>query len=352
MIENIEFIIDHISGLWTLPWILVGFIVTIILSKLIGEVVINKIMKKLGLILLYFFVPFLLFRIFLSVNLGIEQIEFIIVTTLVLIFMYILAYVFAKLKAEKLKLKGKDKHKFIKTVFTNQGRSSAFIGGALLTSPWKVEAAIFIALVGIALFAVVPAILSYWHKKETKKTDENIHALPWYLKIYPWYLICFVIAAVVLHGPMQVNIVWQDSLGGILFKLFTAITIPAALYYVGSGIHPQDLKKEEMKKLFTLKKKNNVKDHWPWVRSIFLLTVIITPLILTIFFGLIYSLGFISASWFAVIVINSFLPITSTNMFLVPYDIEKKSTALSITWSTIVCVPIIVFLIYLFYAIL
>ena len=348
MIEFFSQIIDKISGLWTLPWILVGFIVTIIFNHLIGSDIVNKIMKKLGLVLLYFFVPFLLFRIFLGVDLGFEQIEFIIVTILVLIFMYILAYIFAEIKAEKLDLKPKDKHKFIKTVFTNQGRSSAFIGGALLTSPWKVEAAIFIALVGIALFAVVPAILSYMYKKETHKSDEKIHALPWYLKIYPWYLICFVIAAVVLHGPMKVNIIWEDSLGGILFKLFTAITIPAALYYVGSGIHPKDLKKEEMKKLFTIKKNVETKDHWPWVRNIFLLTVIITPLILSVFFGLIYTMGFISSAWFAVIVINSFLPITSTNMFLIPYDIDKKSTALSITWSTIVCVPIIVFLIYIF----
>ena len=348
MIENIQFIIEHISGLWTLPWILVGFILTIILSKLIGQEQINKIMKKLGLVLLYFFVPFLLFRIFLSVNIGLEQIEFIIVTTLVLIFMYVLAFAFAKIKAEQLKLKGKDKHKFIKTVFTNQGRSSAFIGGALLTSPWKVEAAIFIALVGIALFAVVPAILSYWYKKESKKSDEKIQTLPWFLKIYPWYLLCFVIAAIVLHGPMQITVKWDESIGGILFKLFTAITIPAALYYVGSGIHPNDLKKNEMKKLFSLKKNKNTKDHWPWVRNIFLLTVIITPLILTAFFGLIYALGYITSAWFAVIAINSFLPITSTNMFLVPYDIDKKSTALSVTWSTIVCVPIIVFLIYIF----
>ena len=65
---------------------------------------------------------------------------------------------------------------------------------------WFVEAAIFIALVGIALFAVIPYILAHMHKKESSKSDEHIHALPWYLRLYPWYLILFVIAAVGLHG--------------------------------------------------------------------------------------------------------------------------------------------------------
>jgi hypothetical protein len=56
----------------------------------------------------------------------------------------------------------------------------------------------------------------------------------------------------------------------------------------------------------------------------------------------------IPAAWFAVAVINSVLPITSTNMFLIPYGIDKKSTAHVITWSTIICVPLTVILISLF----
>jgi len=347
MIDILNDILSYISGLYTLPWILVGFIVTTVLARAIGREKIDKIMKKIGLILLFFFVPFLLFRIFLGVTFGSRQIEFMFVTVIILFFMYILAYVFAKIKAEKQSLKESDKRQFIKTVLTNQGRSSAFIGGALLASPWKVEAAIFIALVGIALFAVIPYILAYMHKKETHKSDEHIQALPWYLKLYPWYLISFVIAAVVLHGPMEINVNVESS-EWIIFKFFTATTIPAALYYVGAGIHPRDLKKSEMKKLFTLKHKDKAKDHWPCVRSIFLLTVIITPLILSMFFGLLFILGLISTAWLAVIVINSFLPITSTNMFLVSYGIDKKVTALSVTWTTIVCVPIIVLLIYVF----
>jgi len=347
MIEILQDIIPYISGLYTLPWILVGFLVTILLSQLFGQKKIDTMMKKIGLVLLYFFVPFLLFRIFLKVDFGTEQLGFAVVTAIVIFFMYLLAYIFARYKVEKLGIKETDRGQFIKTVLTNQGRSSAFIGGALLASPWKVEAAIFIALVGIALFAVVPYLLSYMHRKESHKSDEHIHALPWYLILYPWYLISFVIAAVVLHGPMNVVVDW-DSSPIVAFTFFTALTIPAALYYVGTGIHPRDLKIKEIKKLFSLKHIDNKKDHWPWVRNTFLLTVIITPLLITISFLILLIFNSIPTSWFAVIVINAFLPITSTNIFLVPYGIDKKATVLSVTWTTIICVPIIVVLISIF----
>jgi len=135
---------------------------------------------------------------------------------------------------------------------------------------------------------------------------------------------------------------------GIGFKFFTAITIPAALYYVGAGIHPHDLKIAELKKLFRLKPKKNTKDHWPWVRTIFFITTVITPIITTIIFIPLLIFDFIPKEWFAVFIINSILPITSTNMFLVPYGIDKKVTALSVTWTTIICVPIVVLLISFF----
>ncbi|GAH85021.1 unnamed protein product, partial [marine sediment metagenome] len=241
MIDILNNILPYISGLYTLPWILVGLIVTVLIAKITGREKIDRVMKKIGLILLYFFVPLLLFRIFLKVDFGTEQFAFVIVTSIILIFMYILAYVFAKYKAEKYGLKKSDKQLFIKTILTNQGRSSAFIGGALLAiKAWEVPAAIFIALVGIALFFFVPFILSYMHKKETHKSDEHIIALPWYLRLYPWYLLSFVIAAIVLHGPMGVNVNWGNS-EGVVFTFYTALTIPAALYYVGAGIHPRDL---------------------------------------------------------------------------------------------------------------
>ena len=69
MIETLNVIYNYITGLWTLPWILVGFLVTLALSRMFNEDKVNKAMKKIGLILLYVFVPLLLFRIFLDTGL-------------------------------------------------------------------------------------------------------------------------------------------------------------------------------------------------------------------------------------------------------------------------------------------
>ena len=89
MIDILSDILPYISGLYRLPWILVGFIVTIFLSKIIGREKIDNIMKKIGLILLYFFIPVLVFRIFLNTNFGQRQIEFAIIVSLIILFMYI-----------------------------------------------------------------------------------------------------------------------------------------------------------------------------------------------------------------------------------------------------------------------
>jgi len=350
MIETLNTILPYISGLYTLPWILVGFIVTLMLSRFFGESKIEKLMKKIGLILLYVFVPLLLFRIFLSVDFGETEVMFSIICFALLGFMYVLAYLFAKFKANKMDLKGVTRRHFVKTVLTNQGRSSAFIGGAMLAiSEWRVPAAIYMSIGAIFLFAIIPYILSYLHNKDIKDRKKlektfKIHALPWYLRMFPWYLLSFAAAAILFHGTTGVYLEDFGS-AGIGFKFFTALTIPAALYYVGAGIHPHDLKINEMKKLFGLSPNKKTKDHWPWVRNIFFLTTIITPLLTSIIFCFLLVLNFIPTEWFAVVVINSVLPITSTNMFLVPYGIDKKVTALSVTWTTIICVPIVVFLI-------
>lgn len=350
MIDILKDILPYISGLYTLPWILVGFIVTLLLAKITGRERIDKIMKKIGLILLYFFIPVLVFRIFINTDFGQKQIEFAIVVSVIVFLMYLFAFVFARYKANSWGLKGSKKRLFIKTVLTNQGRSSAFIGGALLTSPWYIEAAIYIALVGVALFAVIPYILSYWHKKEIKDSEkvEHVKALPWFLKLYPWYLLAWVIAAVGIHAVTGITTKDFGTNLEIIVIFYSAITIPAALYYVGAGIHPRDLKKSELKKLFGLDKSNETGDHWAWVRSIFILTAIITPILTALVFAPLFVFGLIPSAWLAVIIINSVLPITSTNMFLLPYGIDKKSTAHAITWTTIVCVPIVVLLITIF----
>ena len=109
-----------------------------------------------------------------------------------------------------------------------------------------------------------------------------------------------------------------------------------------------DLKKSEIMKLLGWVKNNSLGDHWDWVRNIFILIVIITPILTAIIFTPLFISGLLSNAMFAVIIINSFLPITSTNMFLLQYGIDKKSTVHSVTWTTIVCVPIIVLLITVF----
>ena len=306
-------------------------------------------MKKIGLIILYFFVPLLIFRIFLNTTFGSEEIKFSIIVTIIIFIMYITAFMYAIFQIKKQKMKGKKRNLYLKTLLTNQGRSSAFIGGAMLAiKQWALPAAIFMAIVGIALFAVIPAILSYMHKKETKnEKTETKNPLPWFLKIYPWYLIAFVVTAITIHGYTGIT---TEDFGdfGLILKFYTAITIPAALYYVGAGIHPTDLKKSELKKLIGIDKKNVDSDHWQWVRNAFVLTVIITPLIIVAVFTPLLLLGTISEAWYPVIIINAVLPVTSTNMFLLPYGIDKKTTAHIVTWTTLICVPIVVFLIYFF----
>ena len=127
MIDILKDILPYISGLYTLPWILVGFAVTIILAKIVGREKIDNIMKKIGLILLYFFIPLLVFRIFLDLFEP-SQVTFVIVIFIVLFLMYIITYFYAKYIVVKKNYKDTKRALFIKTVITNQGRSSAFIG--------------------------------------------------------------------------------------------------------------------------------------------------------------------------------------------------------------------------------
>jgi hypothetical protein len=346
MIEVLDIAFESISGLYTLPWILVGFIATNILVKIFGEITLNNIMKKIGMIILYLFVPLLLFRIFLGVDFQQDEIAFTAICFILFSFMYLLAYIYAKSQITKQQISGKNISIFLKTLLTNQGRSSAFIGGAMLAIPqWSIYAALYMSIGAIFLFAVIPYTLLHLHKKDIKKEKASIKidALPGYLKIYPWYLLTFAIAAITLHSVTGITIQNLGTNGSILFRFFTQLTIPIALYYVGAGIHPKDLKYDELKKIF-LTNQNN-KDHWLWIQKILFLTVILTPL-LTIFIFLIpLTFGLIHQTWFSVIIINSILPITSTNMFLIPYGIDKKVTAHAVTWTTLICTPIVVGLI-------
>jgi uncharacterized membrane protein len=96
MINILENILPYISGIYTLPWILFGFIITILIAKKTVRENIDKIMGKIGLILLYFFVPLILFRIFLNTTFGIHEIKFSIIISIIILYMCIIAYFFAK----------------------------------------------------------------------------------------------------------------------------------------------------------------------------------------------------------------------------------------------------------------
>ena len=344
MIDTINTILPFITGLWTLPWILIGYLITFILSKLFGLDKVDFIMKKIGLVILYVFIPLLLFRIFLNVDFGYDEINFSIICFLIIGFTYIISYFYGKNKINKMDIEEEKKSIYIKTLITNQGRSSAFVGGAMLAvSAWQIPAAIYMSIGAIFLFAILPYILSYLYKKETKT---KINALPWYLKLFPWYLLFFAILSITIHRTTGIYLLDLGDFG-ILFKFFTALTIPAALYCVGAGINPNDLKKSEIKQLFRIKN-NKKQNHWIIVKNILFLNIIIIPLFTFIIFIILFYLNLISNEWFSVVIINSILPITSTNMFLIPYGIDKRVTALTVSWSTIFCIPIVVFLITIF----
>jgi hypothetical protein len=348
MFEVLESILPYITGLWTLPWIGVGFIVTLILSRLYDPIKIDNVMKKIGLMILYIFVPLLLFRIFIGVDFHEDEIYFSIVCVLIFTMMYLIAYFFARYKIHSEHISGEKSPIFLKTMLTNQGRSSAFIGGSMLAiAEWSVYAAIYMSIGAIFLFALIPYLLAYLHKKESKGDCEKIQALPWYLRLFPWYLISFALTAVILHISIGFNL---ESFGEykVPFNFITSLTIPAALYYVGAGIHPRDLHINEMKRIFTTKTNKSIYSNWTGIRAIIFLTIFLTPIITLLIFGLLLGLSIITTAWFSVIIINSILPITSTNMFLLPYGIDKKITALSVTWTTLICVPIVVTLIFLF----
>ncbi len=316
-----------------------GFFVNIILSRIFGERRINEIMRKIGIGILFIFIPILQFKLFLNVDFGSEEINFAFISFANMAFLYLIAYVFAIKRITKSYPK-EEKNYYLKTVIVNQGRSAAFVGGAILAiEEWAIFAAIYISLLGIFLFAIVPHVLSSIHKKEVKEDKKGKNPLPFFLRLYPWYLLAFPVSAIIIHKYTGITTSSYDW--GTILNFFASLTIPIALYYVGSSIKIKDIKIDELKKLFFGKDEG----HGKWVRDILILTMIITPAIISSIFGVLLFLKLIPSEWFVVMILNSILPITSTNMFLVPYGINKKVTALSVTWTTIFAIPVFVFLI-------
>lgn len=343
ILEMLNDIIPYISGLWTLPWIAVGFVVTLILSKIYGEEKVTRGMKTIGLILLFIFIPILIFKLFLNIDFRVEEIDFVIVSCITISLLYALAYVFAKNRAKRISSEREVRIHFIKTVVVNQGRSAAFFGSAILAiDELKIFAAIYLTLLGIFLFSAVPYLLSVMHQRKTISDGRRTNPLPLFLRIYPWYLLLFPVSAVFIHSHTGITTASYEW--GTILNFLGAATIPAALYYVGAGIHIDDIRKDELKKLFFGKDKGALQ----WVRHILLLTMVVTPLAVAGGCGVLLFLNLIPAPWAAVLVINAILPITSTNMFLVPYGIDRKVTALSVTWTTFFSIPIFVLLLYVF----
>ncbi|KAL0248021.1 hypothetical protein GEMRC1_003260 [Eukaryota sp. GEM-RC1] len=145
-------IVPYISGLWALPWIVLGFFVNHFLVKTFTADSVGRRMKLFGRILLFVFIPLLIFRLFLNVEFGLSELSFSVISMLVTSILYTVSYILSSKQSNKLSLSTSDSSLFIKSCFTNQGRSSAFIGGALLAvEPWSIPAALFIALYGVFL---------------------------------------------------------------------------------------------------------------------------------------------------------------------------------------------------------
>ncbi|MFO8132576.1 MAG: hypothetical protein R6U10_01395 [Thermoplasmatota archaeon] len=337
--DILQAITPYISGLYTLPWIAVGFIGNLLLSRLFGETRVTAAMKKIGLVLLFVFIPILLFKLFLNIDFRAQELDFALLALAFMAFLYLLAYIYARRQAPRFTDSSSERVHFLKTVIVNQGRSAAFFGSAILAiDGLRIPAAIYITLLGIYLFAIVPYLLARLHGREAAACETK-NPLPRFLRVFPWYLAAFPIAATVIHAQTGVTTATYEW--GVLLDFAAALTIPAALYYVGSGIKLADVTPDKLRQLFFGHTGELAK-----VRMLLVLTMVITPVVVAVLFGSLWMLGLLPAAWFAVLLLNAVLPITSTNMFLVPYGINRKVTALSVTWSTLFSLPLFVVLLY------
>ncbi len=337
--DVLEAVIPYISGLYTLPWIAVGFVGNLLLSRIFGEERVAATMKKIGLVLLFVFIPILLFKLFLNIDFRAKELDFAVLALAAMAFLYLIAYLYARRQAPRFTDGGGERLHFMKTTIVNQGRSAAFFGSAILAiEELRIPAGIYITLLGIYLFAIVPYLLAHLHGREAA-ASETKNPLPRFLRIFPWYLAAFPIAATVFHA--QTGVTTSTYEWGVLLDFAAAITIPAALYYVGSSIKLSDVTPEKLRQLFFVRAGELAK-----VRMLLLLTLVVTPAVVAVLFGSLWLLGLIPAAWLAVLLLNAVLPITSTNMFLAPYGINEKVTALSVTWSTLFSLPLFVALYY------
>ncbi len=194
MIALLQSIIPKISGLYTLPWIVVGFIVTNLLAYYHTQDKVNLYLRKVALVLLYVFVPLLVFRIFLDTGIGLYELEFVSIVISSITFMYLLALALCPVSnptpkpcwREKIKLPENCDHQ-------NQGRLCFcgwnYVSGAKLGS----FGGDFYGSLRYCPICNNPIHLHVMHDREHKERDRLI-TLPWFLRVYPYYFILYVVA--------------------------------------------------------------------------------------------------------------------------------------------------------------
>ncbi|KAL0225677.1 hypothetical protein P9112_013001 [Eukaryota sp. TZLM1-RC] len=354
-------ILPYISGVAALPWIIIGFIVNSILCYCLNPSSVIKAMKAFGKVLLFVFIPLLQFRIFLSIPFGLSEISFSITAVAVMLLLYLVSYYSSKLRSRSLKLCIMENQEFLKTCLTNQGRSSAFIGGSLLSiAAWEIQASLYMALYGVFLFVLIPIALSRMSKKDVLPKElqdmsspadvdlESNHTpvkptspIPLYLQIFPVFLLVTIAIAIILNRMFDIT---MESLGkpGEYIHLVSAFTVPLGLYYAGSGVKAEDLKWMNISQVFSTQSQSLALRSTSFTLFI---NLVISPLIIGSIFGVLTLFKIIDTSWFSVIFINTILPTTPTNIFLEEFGINKKATALTVSTSTALGVPLVLIMI-------
>ncbi|KAL0213036.1 hypothetical protein RCL1_006662 [Eukaryota sp. TZLM3-RCL] len=465
-------VIHYLSGVYALPWLVVGFILNSLFTRWCCPLKVQRFMKIFGNFLLYVLIPLLIFRLFLSVDFDTYAVIFSIISALSIGLMYFVSYIYARYSARRLEMSPKESKVYIKSIFTNQGRSSIFIGGALLSiEEWSFYAAIYLSIFGAFLFAVTPFILTGMAKTgencqedEEKEMDvirsvpldtlsrkvngnhynrsspcsfdsleyndishsisDNVEtivstnnnnnetdsvsddlsnmstkdetcevlndkadlcqgdecdlqcikvdevegesmdevavpvevpssqlALPLGLRIFPAVLMVTIISSIVLRRLTGTSFSAWGNIGSFLHFL-SALTVPFGLYFAGAGIKTRDLSWSNLvlylwPSKLTTQNRSEIQSILI-IRGSLFTTLVLCPLIIGLIFFLLQVFGVASSAWFCVMFLNSLLPITSTNVFLVDYGLSLSGVSISVSMSTIIAVPLVFSLIPVF----
>ncbi|KAL0213218.1 hypothetical protein RCL1_006844 [Eukaryota sp. TZLM3-RCL] len=431
-------IIKYLSGLYALPWLVFGFFINLALTKCCSIDKIRRFMKVFGNVLLYFLIPLLIFRLFLSVDFDAYAVIFSVISALTIGSMYLISYLYAYYTSKSLKMARKEAEEYIKSVFTNQG---ALLG----IEEWSFYAAIYLAIFGIFLFVLTPFVLSKITSKvtetdpeegvkemnlirsipldspennnsiSTSSTQETLEdvkhcgdstreqedlidntdvgvelneqggisveekcegssivemkipevtevavpvevpssqpALPLGLRIFPAVLMVTIISSIVLRRLTGTSFSAWGNIGSFLHFL-SALTVPFGLYFAGAGIKTRDLSWSNLvlylwPSKLTTQNRSEIQSILI-IRGSLFTTLVLCPLIIGLIFFSLQVFGVASSAWFCVMFLNSLLPITSTNVFLVDYGLSLSGVSISVSMSTIIAVPLVFSLIPVF----